>query len=128
MELTIYFDDVNKILVTNPIGEVTTENVKETIKQALAISKEHNCEFLLFDTRKCYLGQSLIEGFEAMSKIGESIGMSPKYKCAIVYNPVNYPEERAKFIENVVTNRLSNAFKFFTNLEEAILWLEKFRK
>jgi hypothetical protein len=128
MELTVYFDSVKNIVIAEPIAEVTTDNVRETIKQSLVISKEHNCDFLLFDTRKCYLGQSIIEGFEAMSKIGESIGMSPKYKYAIVYNPANYPEERAKFIENVVTNRLSNAFKFFANMEEAIMWLEKFRK
>jgi len=128
MELTVYFDDANKILVAKPLGEVTTENVKETTKQAIELSKKYNCNYLLFDIRQCFEAQSIIQGFESMSKIGETTGLTALQKCACVYDPKNYPEERAKFIENVVTNRLSNAFKFFTNPEEAISWLNKIRK
>ncbi len=128
MELSAYYDNSKNIVFAKPVGEVTTENVKETKRKVLELSTINNCNFLLFDTIQCFLGQSIIEAFEAMSKIGETFGLTAKQKCAIVYDPNNYPEERAKFIENVVTNRTSNAFKFFTNSEDAISWLNKFRK
>ncbi len=127
MELTAYYDNDNKIVFAKPIGEVTTINAKETTKKALELSKEYNCNSLLFDIRQCFLGQSIIEGFEAMSKIGETIGLTSNYKCAVVYDPNNFPDERANFIENVVKNRTNYNFKLFTGPEEALTWLDKFK-
>jgi hypothetical protein len=128
MDLETYYDNGNNIVVAKPIGEVTTDKVKETSKKVLELSRNYNCNFLLFDMRLCSEGQSIIRGFESMSKLGETTGLTSLHKCAFVYDPENYPEERAKFIENVVTNRASNAFKFFTNYEEALTWLNKLRK
>ena len=124
MELSVYYDERKNIVVAIPVGSVTTDNVKKTIVKALEISKKNNCLDLLFDISKCQVDRGIIEGFNDMQNVQQLTGITFMHKCAVIYNPEIYPDERARFIENVVTNRPNPDYKMFTNSEEAIKWLK----
>lgn len=125
MELTAYFDQGNKVIVVESVGEVNTENIKATATKALELSKQHNNNLLLFDITKCSVGQSATQGFQDMQNMSETTGLTLDYKSAIVYDPNIYPTDRARFIENVVFNRGNQRFKVFTDRHEALKWLKK---
>src|SRR5262245_25567237 len=106
MKLETYYDSKNGIIVASAIGEITNENVKITLKEAMELSKQNNCLRILFDITGCSEPQPLIYGYQQMKDGLISEGLSLKHVCAVVYNPVTYPEDRAGFIENVVSNRM----------------------
>jgi hypothetical protein len=124
MELNLYFDVENGIIVTKAVGEVINENVKKTINEAFELSTKHNCTKLLFDISGCSETQPIAEGFHFMKDGLMNAGLTLNHKCAVFYNPEIYPEERAKFIENVVTNRANPKFKVFKQFNEAAEWLK----
>jgi hypothetical protein len=82
----------------------------------------------LFDIRNCPIKQTLLDGFQGMRNLKDSTGLDLTYKIAVVYNPDIYPKERAQFIENVVENRANPTYKMFTDIDEAMAWLMKFKK
>ncbi len=125
MKLNLYFDVENGIIVTKAVGAAITENVKITMKKALELSKEHDCTKILFDISKCGEAQPIAEGFHFMKDGFMLLGYTPTHKCAVFYNPEIYPEERAKFIENVVTNRANPMFKVFKQFDDAAEWLKE---
>lgn len=124
MQLFGYYDTSRDIVAIRAVGPVTKENARKTAQEALELSRQNNCFRLLFDLRECEEGQSIIRGFETMENMEKSIGLSSDYKCAVVYDPEKYSPERAKFIENVATNRPNPAFRMFTNMDQAIHWLK----
>jgi hypothetical protein len=110
-------------VITVPKGDVTTENVKISAMKALEFSIQHSCNYLLFDIRKCKEAQPIIQGYYDMKDMERTTGLTNSHKCAIVYDPAIYPEERAQFIENVVANRPNPMLKMFTSTEDAHDWL-----
>lgn len=127
MELTVYYDYENHIVIAIPAGPVTTENIKTTTAKAIEFSKQYDCNFMLFDIRECKVGQSLMQGFYDMQDMRKTTGLSIAHKCAIVYDPVKYPENRAEFIENVVANRPNPTIKMFKTTEEAHQWIRELK-
>lgn len=125
MELTAHYDKDMEIIVATPIGEVINDNIMVTVSKALELSEHHKCNHLLFDIRNCPINQSMTEAFELMSEANEKLGLTFKHFTAVVYDPKNFPTERAEFIENVVFNRGNPFFKMFVNRDEAIEWLKK---
>ena len=125
MKLTAYYDRENEVVFAVADGQVTTENLKATTRKALELSKKHNCYHLLFDITKCTESQSILQGFLDMENMEKTTGLTFKHKCAVIYNPAIYPNERARFIENVVTNRINPDFKMFTRQQKALAWLRK---
>lgn len=115
------------IIVTTPVAKITVENVRTTVDKALMLSKKHNCNLLLFDIRGCPVGQTLLDGFQGMSSMKESVGLNYNYKIAVIYDPKIYPRERAEFIENVVANRANPKFRMFTDFKEGESWLLKYK-
>lgn len=127
MELTVYYDYENHVVIAVPAGPVTTENVKTTATKAIEFSKQYDCNFMLFDIRNCREGQPLIQGFYDMQDAGKTTGLSIFHKCAIVYDPVKYPDDRAQFIENVVANRPNPTIKMFKTTEAAHGWIRELK-
>jgi len=127
MELTVFYDKDKDIVVARPHAEITMDNIRVTVMKALELSNEYNCNYFLFDLRKCPSGQSLIEGFWGMQDMKQSTGLMLHHCCAVIYNPKLYPEERALFIENVVANRINPTLKMFKNPDEAMKWLREKR-
>ncbi len=128
MEITVDYDRDQDIVITRPVAEITKENVRLAVKKALEISKRNNCYNLLFDTRKCPVGHTLVEGFLTMRDMKQNIGLSYNYKVAVLYNPSTYPESRANFIETIVSNRANPPFKMFRNKSNAIKWLKEIKQ
>jgi len=124
MEVTVYYDNESDVVVTVPKGDITTENVKTGASKALELSKEHNCNYMLFDIRECREAQPVVQGYYDMQDVEKTTGISKHHKCAIVYDPVKYPDDRAQFIENVVSNRPNPMFKMFTSTEDAHSWIQ----
>lgn len=125
MELSARYDSKTNIIVATPIGEVTNENIIATIAKGLELSKQYNCNLLLFDISKCQIGQSLMDGFNLMSDLNKNTGLTVSHRTAIFYDFNIYPNERARFIENVVSNRANPRLRYFTDMKEAIEWLQK---
>jgi hypothetical protein len=125
MELEINYDKENHVVIAVPRSDITSENVISTASKVLEFSKQHDCDYLLFDIRNCKEAQPLIEGYNTMQNIGKSTGLKPHHKCAIVYNPLKYSDQRAQFIENVVANRPNPLLRIFTSMEEAYKWLKE---
>jgi hypothetical protein len=73
----------------------------------------------------CPEGQSIFQGFTDMQNLQLTTGITYRHRCAIVYNPDLYTEERARFIETVVTNRPNPVFRMFTNKRDAMKWLKE---
>lgn len=126
VDLNIYHDKQNGIIVTEATGPLTTESVRNGIENALICSREHTCELLLFDLRKCTVERPILEGFIDIHDLMRFEGLTFRHKLAIIYNPVLYPEDRARFIENVVVNRPNPPFRMFREKKEAIAWLKEF--
>lgn len=126
MELTSHYDRKKKIISVCLIGDITIDYIKYSVDRALELSAKHKCNLLLFDIRKCKENQSLIEAFGLMQNTTASLGFSFEHKVAVVYDPENYSEERADFVENVVVNRPNPHFKFFLSLNVAEKWLKHF--
>jgi len=127
MELTVYYDYENDIVITVPIGDVTTENVKTGAMKALEFSTQYNCNYLMFDIRQCKEAQPIIQGYYDMKDMAKTTGLTPSHKCAVVYDPGKYPEERAQFIENVIANRPNPTLKMFKTTEAAHEWLRELK-
>ncbi|MDH5414206.1 MAG: hypothetical protein OEW87_08710 [Flavobacteriaceae bacterium] len=51
--------------------------------------------------------------------------MTVSHRTAILYDFNIYPNERARFIENVVSNRANPQLSYFSDMKEAIEWLKK---
>lgn len=128
IEVTAYYNEEYGIIITTPVAEVTMENVRTTVKEAMKLSEVHKCNLLLFDIRNCPIRQTLLDGFQGMSNMKDSMGLDYSYKIAVVYDPGIYPKERAEFIETVVTNRANPKYKMFTDIEEGMVWLLKYKK
>ena len=127
MKLSVIYDKDNEIIIAKPVGNITKENVKATAMKALELSKKCDCDYLLFDVRKCPVAQSDVEGFFLMKNMEETTGLTLKHRVAIVYDPALYPKERAQFIENVVVNRINPVYKMFMSIEDALLWLKNLK-
>jgi hypothetical protein len=125
MELSARYDSESDVIIATPIGEVTKGNIIVTIAKGLELSKQYNCNLLLFDISKCKIGQSLIEGFNLMRDLNKNTGLTVSHRTAILYDFNIYPNERARFIENVVSNRANPRLRYFTEMKEAIDWLKK---
>lgn len=123
MELTITYNPEQQLVISTPIGPINKGNVLKTFEQTLKIAHKENCFNLLFDIRQCPLGQSMADGLTLMSNLTSISGMTFKHRSALVFNPENYPTERAEFIENVVNNRANPAYRVFIDMEKAIVWL-----
>ena len=128
MELTTYYDTDNQVVVLEAEGPVTRENIKVTARKALELSNTHICNYILFDLTKCPESQSIFQGYDAMKNMELTTGITRNLKCAVVYNPSIYPEERAKFIENVVMNRPNPFYSMFTSRQDAFVWLKSYKK
>jgi hypothetical protein len=124
MEFVTEFDEVNKIVITEGTGEVNSEYVRTAAAEAMKIAGEHDCHNFLFDIRPAYVVRSLVAGFQDMSNLGETTGLSLRDRVAVLFSPSSYPEDRARFIENVVTNRSNPVYKMFTDKQSAIDWLK----
>lgn len=127
MEITSYYDTKNGVVYTTPVGEVRIDNVKATAKKALELAIKHRCKLLLFDIRNCPVKQTLLEGFQSMQNVKETLGFDNTYWIAIVYNPDIYPEDRAQFIETVVANRANPKYRMFKEADDAYSWLREYK-
>jgi hypothetical protein len=127
MELVVFYDNKNHIVVAVPKGSVTSENVKATAEKALEFSKQHDCKFFLFDIRSCREAQPLIEGYHTMQDMRKTTGLEMHHKCAILYDPSTYSEQRAQFIEDVVANRPNPHLKVFKTLEAVHEWIKELK-
>jgi len=125
MNISICYDEAEKAVIATPADEINNENVRLAASKALELSREHDCRRILFDIRKCTIGQTQIEAFFFMKEMGEKAGFSVEQRIAIVYDPELYPAERAEFIENVVVNRVNPPFRMFTSMGEALRWLKR---
>lgn len=123
MKLTLKHDPHLNIVVAKPEGDVNQKNVTQTIIKTLELSSEKGCSRLLFDITECPIGQSLGEAFDGLINLQKTTGLSSSYRTAIIYNPIKFPVERAKFVEDVIANRGNLFFKTFNEEEEAISWL-----
>lgn len=88
------------------------------------LAKQHQCNHLVFDIRKCKPTKTLVDAYWMMQSLESLAGLDVSYKCAIIFDPSVYPENRADFIEDVVVNRPNPPFKMFKNLDEAFEWLK----
>jgi len=127
MDLTLKFEKENGIIISRPRAPINKENVWQTLAKTVEYSKSHNCYLLLFDIRQCSVDRPLMEGFFDMQNLLQIKGVSIKHKMAILYDPSLYPEERARFIENVVVNRPNPTYRMFDDKKEAIRWLLEFK-
>lgn len=128
MELDVYYSTEHSIVIARPIGPVSRENVTKTIKRAMEVCKEHSCNYGLFDIRKCPVGQSMAQGFDLMQNLEKAFGVSIDFKMAVVYDPSLYPDDRARFIENVVVNRVNASYRMLKSMDEALAWLQEGRE
>ena len=124
MELVSKYDEVNNVVITEGSGEVDSEFVRSAALRAKKVAVDFDCHHFLFDIRKCYVMRSLVAGFQDMSNLGETTGLSLRDRVAVLFSPSSYPEDRARFIENVVTNRSNPVYKMFTDKQSAIDWLK----
>jgi len=60
-----------------------------------------------------------------MSDLNKNTGLTVSHRTAIFYDFNIYPNERARFIENVVSNKANPRLRYFTDMKEAIEWLKK---
>ena len=123
MELTVTYNAEQQIVVATPIGSMNKANVLKTFNEALKLSNKENCFSLLFDIRMCPLNQTQTEALSVMSDLTKLPGMTYRHRNAVVFNPENYPADRAEFIENVVNNRANPAYRVFTTIDSAKEWL-----
>lgn len=124
MQITATFDPENRIVITKVSALITNVNIRLTVERALAEAQKFKCEYLLFDVRECTPGQTMTEAFKGMEDMRSTMGMGVTYRSAVVFNPENYPVERAMFIENVVANRPNPLLRMFTDINMAIEWLK----
>lgn len=125
MELSVFYDTENDIIVTKPVAEITMENIRFVSLKVLELSDAHNCNYIFIDLTECILGQTLLEGFLGMQNMRESTGLNYNHICAVLYKPEFYPDDRAQFIENVVANRINPTLKMFKKYNEALKWLKE---
>jgi hypothetical protein len=123
MELTIEYNPELHIVETVATGIINTENIAEASHRILEVSGEYNCNNLLVDLTSCQVTRSKMEGFLDMEKFMELTGMGYEYRCAVVYSPDTYPEDRAEFIETVVRNRPNPRFRMFSRRSDSLQWL-----
>ncbi len=128
MELRVYYDTDNEIIIAKPAGNITNDNINTTFSKALEYSKKHDCNFLLIDIRKCTIAQSEIDGFLFMKDMTQKTKLSLEHWIAVVFDPMLYPKERAQFIENTVVNRPNPSYRMFMFIDEAILWLKNMKR
>ena len=128
LKLTSSFDEKNELVITVPIGEVNSENVIKTVKKALEVSEEKSCPFLLFDISKCELDRPFIDGFNDMVSFGQKTGLSLKHSVAVVYDPNNYPEERAEFIQSVANTMTDTNYRMFKDYDSALHWMQELQE
>ena len=100
-KLKVLYDDALNIVIAEAEGMVTGDNVRKTIFEALECDKAHNCKTVLVDITRCKVNTLYLDAFMSMHRMAEKYSISPGYKFAVVFNPDNYPEERARFIEAI---------------------------
>ena len=127
MELSAIFNKKEHIIFVRGAGQVNTEVVLNAVGKALKISQKENCEFLFFDIRECHVGQSFLQSFTDMSKLGESTGLTEQHVIAVLYNPEIYPSDRATLIENVITTTANFPYRMFADENDAMEWVRKVR-
>jgi hypothetical protein len=64
--------------------------------KALEVSKQHNCNFMLFDIRECREAQPIVQGYY-ICRIWKNNRISKFHKCAIVYDRLNTPGRGAVY-------------------------------
>ncbi len=123
MELNITYLEEYNVMEATPVADITKENVWRTIKETLVACRQHECFNILYDIRKCKLGQSTAQSLATMGDLRQLPGMTFRHRTAVVYNPELYPTERAEFVENVVNNRANPAYRIFLDKRAALKWL-----
>ena len=123
MTIEAHYDTSAHMIIIRVVADVAAENVKLTVQKGLELSQQHNCNNMLFDIRQCVPAQSEAQGFFLMENTAKTLGLLPKHRVAVVYNPSFYPAERAAFIENVTANRPNPTLRMFTDTQAAVTWL-----
>ena len=125
MEHSVKYDSEKHVVITNATGPLSSENIREMARVSRVEAEKYICYNLLVNITECSISRSMLDAFMDMQYFMEISGLSVNYKCAILYDPVTYPEDRAKFIETVVTNRPNPRFKMVMSYEEAFHWLNQ---
>lgn len=124
MKIEIIHSVADNIVIAIPEADVKRENVKKTVLETMRFSKNVQCGYILFDIRKCEVGQSIIDGFTDMVGFGENFGVPDNYIIAVVYNKETYPADRAEFIESVTNTLMNPTYRMFAEYDQAISWLK----
>ena len=112
------------IVIAKPIASITAHNVKKTLHKAIPIANSKNCNSILVDITDCPIGETLLEGFNLMSNFSTNTNTPLDFKIAVLFNPKLYPEERALFIEEIVSQKPNSTFRVFSDRFFAINWLK----
>ena len=115
-----YLEDKDIVLVRTS-GSYKLEDELETVKKAISLLKEHNCNRCIFDHRATNVIARTMRSYER-PKVYKDLGLDRSVRTAIVYRELNNDYE---FYENVCQNRGWD-IKIFTDYDAAIDWLSEY--
>lgn len=124
-KITIQYRPDLDIVEAIASGVINTDSISKSGRKVDDIVQEYQCYRVLVDIRNCIVTRSKMEAFLDMERFMDLTGFSYEIKCAVVYNPGTYPDERANFIETVIRNRPNPRFRMFNNLDKSLNWLNE---
>ncbi len=118
MEWTFEYWEEIKTLYIKTRGRLTANDANKMVADAVAAMSEHQCARQIVDHRATEFDLAIAEYYQRPS-INEQIGISRKWKIAMVFKTLN---ENTQFMETVFKNR-GYIFRQFSSLEEARDWV-----
>lgn len=124
MTHTVTFNSELSVVQICVSGDFCIDEGGEILQEALDLVKQYDCRLVLDDLREANLRFSITELFmlpKLIQEVSKEEGLPFQlYKRAVV---AKIYSSNLKFAENVLNNR-GHTMKVFTNLDEALKWLQ----
>lgn len=125
MNFNIVFEPQHFRVKTTITGEINPTIVLNSLRQAKEVCLQNQCFNIMIDACDIYLNSPFIDAYLLAKHFQEKTGLSQKYKCAFLIDPLYYPIERARDLETVAQNWNNHNIHVFTTLENASQWLKE---
>jgi len=123
-QVKVEYDTSNNWVEIHFQGEMKANIAVSTLSKGIKLCEEKSCTRILFDARDIVLTETFMGGYDLAKHFSEKTCLGHEYKCCVIYDPRNYPSDRAETMETVAMNWGNFQLRMFSDLKLGVEWLK----